>query len=300
MSRNFTMFATLLAPASLLTAGLVLLAPGTARAGIDACANVYVAAEASCEWVPAGETCTTQCAPTTVQTSCAARLYTACASQCTASAEVTCTASCAESCVPSCVDVQEQQPPNCMGLCMSDCQMDCNDACAGAEDQGACRSSCAHTCSESCADQCDGSDEQTCDPVCGLACAGSCTAEANMNCQVSCQAESFTQCETEVVNECHTDCEQHGGALFCDGSYVAHASAVEDCIAALQAELDIEVKGWAEGECHGLSGAKKIECEAEAGLSCDVTRGTGGGGLAILALAGLIGIPALRRRRRAR
>ncbi len=300
MSRHHTILSTVLAPASLLVAGLVLLAPTSARAGIEACANVYVAAEASCEWIQAGETCTTRCAPTTVQTSCAARLYAACTSECAAIAEASCTTSCAESCVPDCLAIPDDQPPNCMGLCMSDCQMDCNDACAGVEDHGECRSSCAHTCSETCGDQCDGSEATTCDPVCGLACAGSCTGQANIDCQIQCQSQTFAECETTVVNECTTDCEQHGGALFCDGAYVAHADAIAACVAAIEASLDIEVKGWAEGECHGLAGADKVVCEAEAGMSCDVTRGTGGGGLATLALVGLVWIPVVRRRRRAR
>lgn len=275
----------------------VALAPSTAHAGIDACANVYVAAEAQCEWVPEQETCRTRCEPTAVHSSCAARLYTECEGQCSATAEVTCTAECAESCVPECTDLTVDQPPNCMGLCMSDCQMDCNDACADAPDQGACRSTCAHTCSETCHDQCDGAEEQSCDPVCGLVCAGSCAGQANMDCQISCQSQTFAECETTVVSECQTDCESSGGALFCDGSYVAHSSSITECVHAIQAELDLEIKGWAEGECVNPEGIKDLECKAEAGLSCNVAEGQELGGLALLGLAGLIWIPVARRRR---
>ena len=50
--------ATLAAGATLLFG---LLAANTAKAGLDACGNFYVAADASCEWVPEEESCTTEC-----------------------------------------------------------------------------------------------------------------------------------------------------------------------------------------------------------------------------------------------
>ncbi|MCA9686811.1 MAG: hypothetical protein KC457_31890, partial [Myxococcales bacterium] len=267
----------------LFTAALLL--PQSAHAGLEACGNVYVAAEASCEYIPGEEECTTYCEPTATQTSCAARLYLECEGSCSASAESVCTETCTESCMPVCDDGGDQ-PPNCMGLCMSDCQMDCNDACAGAEDEGACRSSCAHTCSEGCQSECkDGPD---CATVCTSACTGSCTGRANIDCQVACQGQSFTECETEVVEECQTDCSQDGGAVFCEGSYVAHTSSIADCVNAIEAEIDVEVHGWFEGECSNPDGPTDLLCEAQAGLNCAVADEDSRGLGSLLGLAGLV------------
>lgn len=278
--------------------GLALLAPRAAEAGVSACGDVYVTAEASCEWVAEQETCTTECQQVEVYKSCAARLYTECEGMCSATSETTCTTECGESCVPECDSTStEEQPPNCMGLCMSDCQMDCNAACAEPENTGACRASCAHTCQDTCHDRCDGEETVECEPVCTSACEGSCTGRANIDCQVSCQASEFVTCETEVVEQCTTKCEQEGGALFCDGEYIANASAAE-CVSALKAEFDIDVNGWAEGECVDPEGAKDVACEVKAGLSCSVddsaTRGTG----ALATLGGLLIFGLFGRRRR--
>jgi hypothetical protein len=245
--------------------GLGLLSSGTAQAGLDACGNFYVAADAACEWVLEDESCGTHCEPVSVEWSCAAQLYLECEGQCNASSELTCVETCEPTCVTNC-DASEE-PPNCMGLCMSDCQMDCTAACADAPDQGACRSSCAHTCSEGCEAECK--DGDSCETVCTDACTGSCTGRANIDCQVSCQGESFVDCQTEVVEECRTVCQQDGGALFCNGSYVSNIS-VDDCVAAIKSVFDIEVTGWVEGKCENPEGATDVLCDIEGALSCSV------------------------------
>ena len=73
-----------------------------------------------------------------------------------------------------------------------------------------------------------------------------------MDCHVSCTAELSGGCEVQ--------CQSPDGALFCDGQYVDHGGNLEECIAALNAFLDIEVSGSA--SCSGNS------CEAEASASC--------------------------------
>jgi hypothetical protein len=245
--------------------GLGLLSSSTAEAGVHACGNFYVAADATCEWVPEDASCGTFCEPVSVEWSCAAQLYLECEGQCSASAEVTCVETCEPSCVTTC-DASDE-PPNCQGLCMSDCQQDCTRACENAEDQGACRSSCAHTCSEGCEDRCK--DGESCETVCTDACTGSCTGRANIDCQVACQGEMFAECQAEIVEECETVCHSDGGALFCDGSYVSNVS-VEECIASIENAFDIEVEGWVEGKCEDPEGADEVLCELEGALTCSV------------------------------
>jgi hypothetical protein len=275
--------------------GLGLLSASPAQAGLDACGNFYVAAEATCEWVAEEESCGTRCEPVAVQSNCAAQLYLECEGQCNASAELTCIETCQPTCVSDCT--ADDEPPNCMGLCMSDCQMDCTAACAEAEDEGACRSSCAHTCSEGCEDRCKDGDR--CETVCTDACTGSCTGRANIDCQVACQGQSFAECEIDVVEECKTVCTQDGGALFCDGSYVSSGS-IEDCVAAIEAALDIEVEGWIEGDCHDPEGAADLLCKVEGALSCSVVDEPPSSWRAALAFVslGLFAIFGIRRERR--
>jgi MYXO-CTERM domain-containing protein len=244
--------------------GLGLLSAGPAKAGLDACENFYVAADATCEWVPEQESCGTLCEPVAVQSNCAAQLYLECEGRCNASAELTCIETCEPTCVSDCV--ADGVPSNCMGLCMSDCQMDCTAACAEAEDEGACRSSCAHTCSEGCEAECK--DGDSCEVMCTDACAGSCFGRANIDCQVECQGESFAECEVEVVDECQTVCAQEG-ALFCDGSYVSSGN-LDDCVAAIESALDVKIEGWVEGECEDPEGAADVLCRIQGGLSCSV------------------------------
>jgi hypothetical protein len=274
--------------------GLGLLSSGTAQAGLDACGNFYVAADATCEWLPEDESCGTWCEPVSVEASCAAQLYLECEGQCTASAEVTCVETCEPSCVTNC-DASEE-PPNCMGLCMSDCQMDCTAACAEASDPGACRSSCAHTCSEGCQAECK--DGDSCETVCTDACTGSCIGRANIDCQVSCQGEFFADCQTEVVEECRTVCEQDGGALFCNGSYVSNVS-IDDCVAAIESAFDIEVHGWIEGKCENPEGATDVLCDIKGALTCSVVDESTSSMRATLAfmVLGLFAFSGLRRRR---
>ena len=206
---------------SLGAAALLLTLPTVARADLAACGGVYLSVDAACEFVPT-ETCTTHCEDVAMETDCAARLYTTCEGECTATAEVACVETCTTDCTPVCTTHEaDPAPPNAMGLCMSDCQQDCTDDCAGAANKGECRSSCAHTCGELCEKRCDGDDSTTCAPRCDVACEGSCTAQASSACQVTCQSKQFTTCKTEQVQVCEKDCKETGGALFCDGQFLA-------------------------------------------------------------------------------
>ncbi|WP_434417975.1 hypothetical protein [Nannocystis pusilla] len=230
-----TIQSTRLIGASMALLALVAL-PRTARADLEACGGIFLFAEAQCKFVPTEE-CMTSCEPVAMETACASRLYTECEGECTASFEVECVGSCETSCSSQCeADAETEDPPNAMGVCMSTCQQACNDECAGAEHQGECRSACAHTCGESCEPRCgDLDDEVACDTKCSAVCEGSCEASARSECQISCQSTRFSECKTEVVDVCSESCTQTGGAIFCDGQFLA-SSDLQACADELLAE----------------------------------------------------------------
>jgi MYXO-CTERM domain-containing protein len=270
--------------------------PATARADhLEACGGVYLEAEAaaSCEFVWTEE-CVERCEPAATEKVCASRLTTTCEADCTLSADAACVTTCDESCVPSCTS--ESEPPNCMGLCMSDCQQDCTTACAASDDEGKCRSSCAQVCSNGCHDECDGEPATECTPLCETACTGSCDGRANLGCQVACQSDLYTECEDVVVQECRDECETSGGAIFCDGQFLATGSDPVPCAEELRdafgAEVDVSVEAAVEGDADvDDDGA---EGWARGLLSCTTTGAPADAALGMIALAGL----AVARRRR--
>jgi MYXO-CTERM domain-containing protein len=73
-------------------------------------------------------------------------------------------------------------------------------------------------------------------------------------------------CKADMQGGCEAECERPEGALFCDGQYIDHGGNLDECVAALQALLDIEVEGYAEGSCSNGS------CSGSAGgmISCAV------------------------------
>src|SRR5262245_34615575 len=82
--------------------GAVMLPPAPAHAGIEACGDIFVEAEAECELVPPGAECEVHCTPISVEAACAARLEAECSGECSAEASVDCTASCQGSCEADC------------------------------------------------------------------------------------------------------------------------------------------------------------------------------------------------------
>lgn len=225
------------------------LAPAANAENIDACGGVALDAESvtSCQFLLT-DTCKEECQPVSSEKVCASRLTTTCDSECTETADVICTTDCAESCVTTCT--ADTEPPNCNGLCESDCHQDCSDSCAGAENQGQCQSSCVQCCSSRCDEECDGQTETACDPVCVSACDGSCVAEANMDCQIACQSTQYEECETIVTEECKEECETSGGAIFCDGQFLATGGDVQACATEIEEnfEFHIDVAGSADGD----------------------------------------------------
>jgi MYXO-CTERM domain-containing protein len=281
---------SLLLPAAALIAPLAYAA--TAHAGIGACGNIHVEAEAHCE-TKAGIECEAECQPVAFQAQCAADLTVECGGMCDIEAEANCAVDCSGGCVADC----EAQPAefDCRGSCFADCGGSCDASCETSENSAECRASCEATCEGECSGRCEGTPPSaSCEAKCEASCEGSCRAEANIDCQVDCQADGFATCEADLQGGCEVECDTEGGALFCDGQYVDHGGNLDECIDSLRAILDIEVEVWGEASCEGNS------CEAEGGISCSFCKmdPENAGRDAVLGALGVVVLMGLARRRR--
>lgn len=282
--------AVILSTAALAAALCLAAAPRRAHAGIDACGDIYVEAEAECELVPPGADCDVRCTPLSVQATCSAELYASCSGTCNGTATVECTGSCEADCQADCeVDPGAYE---CSAQCQAGCDADCSGSCAAGDAGAECRASCQATCSGHCDASCEGTPPSAeCEAKCQASCEGSCTAEANFTCQIDCQADLYAQCTIDAQGSCTAHCDTQEGALFCNGEYVDYGGNLDACVMALKDLLDIEVEGYAEASCDDDS------CEAEAGgsVGCQVAAGGGASGLVTLLTLFLFG--AARRRR---
>jgi hypothetical protein len=272
-------------------AGALLLRPPVAQAGIEACGDVFIEAEAECELVLPGADCEVQCTPISVQASCAARLTAECSGECDLDASIECTGTCQADCEAECI--VDPGDFECSGSCQADCQGSCESTCDG---DGRCEASCEASCSASCEARCEGvPPSATCDARCEASCEGSCEAEANLDCQIECQVDGYAGCEVDVQGECEAACDVREGALFCDGQFIDHGDNLIECIDALRDLLDIRVEGYVNGECDDGS------CEGEAGgsISCGVG-GRADGASALLLIGLAVASASIRRRRGAR
>jgi MYXO-CTERM domain-containing protein len=271
--------------------GLLFATPRVAHAGLEACGNINVSAQAKCE-VKAQGGCTVQCEPIRFEAACSARLETSCRGQCNASADVSCEGSCTGSCKGQC-DV-DPGSLDCSANCKGTCEADCSGKCSASNNQGECQASCKATCGGSCDAQCTGTPPTaTCEAKCQASCKGSCSGKANIDCQVQCQSSGYASCKAELEGGCKGKCTQPEGALFCDGQYVDTGNNLKNCIDALEAALHIEVSGKA--ECSGN------QCNAEGTASASCATAPEGGPLHAGFLAaglGVLGAALLRRRRR--
>ncbi len=282
-----------LLPTGLLLSGacaLALLTPSTAHAGLDACGNIDVSAEAHCELVTGGG-CVAMCEPVMLEAACAGQLYAQCEGQCNAEISADCRVGCEADCSGQC----EVDPGSfdCRASCEADCEGECSGRCSTGDSE--CAASCRGTCAASCDAHCEGTPPSaTCEGKCEASCEGRCEAEANLDCQIECQAGGFVDCEAELKGGCEVACSKPEGALFCDGSYVDYGNNLEECVAALEAAYDIDVEGYAEGMCsNGV-------CTGEAGgtVSCAVEPDGHARTAGWLAFSGLLLFGAVRRRRR--
>jgi MYXO-CTERM domain-containing protein len=262
--------------------------PTTAFAGLAACGDIHVEANAQCEVLVEGG-CEAQCEPVRLEAACSAELYANCEGQCTAEASLECRGSCEGNCVADC-DVQPAQF-DCRASCNADCQGECSASCSSNDSE--CRAACEGTCSASCDGRCEATPPSaSCEAKCEASCEGSCEGAANVDCQVDCQAGGFAMCEADLQGGCEAQCRQPEGALFCDGQYIDHGGNLDACVAALKAQFDIEVEGYANGQCANGS------CEGEAGgsVSCSVGSPAERSGWAAFGLAAMFGLVTWRRR----
>ncbi len=247
-----------------LALALPLVAPSLAHAGVDACGDIDIEADAQCELVAEG--CDVQCTPVTVEAACAAGLQVECSGACGLSAEVECTNDCRADCEAYC-----RVDPGSFD-CNANCRGDCDASCLAACDPN--DSECEASCSANCSAECDAScslvaPDADCVAQCESCCDGSCTAEVNLSCQLDCQADAFAECSVQTRGGCEADCSEASGALFCDGRYVDHGNNLDDCIDALRGLLDGEIEGSAELSC----GEGECSFESEGMMSCSVGSG---------------------------
>jgi len=258
---------------TLVCAALVatLLESRRAEAGLEACGDVHVEAEAHCEVEVEGG-CVAQCEPIRVEAACAAELYAECDGQCRADVSIECTGGCQADCRAMC-DV-DPGSFDCRIACNADCQSACSGSCDSNDSE--CRAACEGTCSAECDANCEITPPRAnCEGRCEAACEGSCRGQANLDCQVDCQAGGFAMCEADLVGGCEAQCRRPEGALFCDGQYIDYGNNLEQCIDALEEQLDavVDVEGTASASCS----QGRCEGSAEGSLSCAVapTHGPG-------------------------
>lgn len=231
-----------------------------AQAGIGACGDIHVEANAECE-VLAGVECTAQCEPVAFQAQCASELYVACAlpDQCSASLSAECSGSCEADCMGRC----EIQPAefDCRADCVANARAEATARCGS---DGECIASAEATFEAECSASCTvtpGSAD--CAASCTASCEGSCTAEANVDCQIECQREGYVDCSASLTGGCEADCDVEAG-LFCDGQFIDHGGNLRECREALVALVNAEFS--AEASCEGNS----CMASAEGSVSCSV------------------------------
>lgn len=287
-------FHALAASLAALTYAPLAAAQVNSEVSLDACNNIYVAAEAECTVIPPRADCDANCTPITVRAACAADLRADCSGECSTVFEASCTASCEADCHAEC-----QVDPgkfDCQAYCQADCTGSCEAACKGNKDGAHCRASCEATCSADCNGTCKVNPPMVnCDSRCEASCSGSCSAKAEMDCQIDCQAEGFVNCEADFDGGCKLACRTQEGALFCDSQWVDTRSQLNQCIDALKTAVNIDYQGTADGKCAN----GRCDFEAQGSASCSALSGNHAANASsfLLVLAAL-GLSVGRRRRR--
>jgi hypothetical protein len=288
-----------------LAVAAVWLTPRTAEAGLDACGDIHVEAQAECTVVAPGVQCEAMCEPISVRAACAAKLAAECRGGCKDLPSIDCKGSCQASCSADC-DVDPGKF-DCKVACEAECSGGCAAQCEANSDRASCEAACEGSCGASCDGHCDVElPEADCDAGCEASCEGSCEADANFDCQVDCQAEAQADCEVEVQGGCEGECKTEEGALFCDDQYIDHGGNLDECTAALRAALDIKVMTSASGSssCTDDQGCMaEGRAAAKVSSDCAVWRPGGhrrAGSLVLLGSGWVFALAVWRRRPRSR
>jgi MYXO-CTERM domain-containing protein len=269
-------------------------APRARAQGLESCGNIHVEAQAQCEVIPPGVECEAECTPIKVEAACEARVVAQCDGECNFTPPQNCSLDCQAGCMGECsVDPGSFE---CSAECEASCSGECSGKCSAAANKAECMGQCEGTCSARCDAGCEGTPPSAeCDAKCEASCDTSCEVEAELDCQLDCQADAKADCVLDVEGGCKADCETMEGALFCDGQYVDHGDNLDQCVAAIEAVINAEVEGYAEGSssCEGGS----CKAEGSAGVSCAAVPGGTSSGAGVIALLGA-SVLALGRRRR--
>jgi hypothetical protein len=278
-----------------------LLIPSTAHAGLEACGNIHVEANAQCEATVTGG-CDVQCQEFSFEASCHASGYVSCEGECSGSARAECIGQCDVSACEAKCNVNPGQfdcEANCVAGCDAECSGSCEAKCKG--DSG-CKSQCQGSCKATCQGECNGGCTGTppsadCKAKCDASCTGQCSARANFECQVDCQARAQAQCVTNLEGGCVARCESPEGALVCDGEYMdqdGNAQACLDAIADWAASLNVSASGSATSSCEG--NMCSASAEGEASCSCGVPKRSNGQPWGLFAALAAVGLGVARRR----
>jgi hypothetical protein len=273
----------------------VLLVPSAAQAkALDKCGGVYLNADANCEFKKIEE-CQTTCSTTAVEQVCAQKTYTSCSETCTESASTSCTKTQSESCSKECETISTKSSRE---VCVSKCSDSCTASAISGNrfngDHNKCQRNCSHDCNARCESSSSSDQTTDCETKCQSVIENVCVEEVNRECVLGCQTDNYESCETQTVETCNTTCKDKGGALFCDGQFLA-ASDLQSCADQLAAEfsfdIDVTVNAVVTATKDGADEATSTKCSFS-----PPTRGTSG--MAVGALAAL-GLALSRRRRRA-
>jgi hypothetical protein len=276
---------------------LPLLTVTEAHAGIDACGNIDVDAQASCT-AEVSDKCTVDCSPLKVDVACSAQLEASCESSCQLP-EVNCSVDCEGTCEADCTAKPAEF--DCEADCKGNASASCDSQCSANANKDKCTASCQATFSAQCHANCTGTPATAdCKAKCQGSCKGSCTAQTNLSCQVMCQSSGYAKCEADVEGGCKADCQKPEGALFCDGQYIDHNGSVQQCIDAIKAALPsvtIDVSAQSSGSCDSTTSSCMGEASASASCAFSPRRAGGGGLAGAFALFAALGAVCMRRRK---
>jgi hypothetical protein len=271
------------------------LAAAPSQAGIDACGDIDVRADATCTANVTPADCELHCTPASFEASCAGKLEAQCEPMCNKLPQVSCTGSCQSDCETEC----NVKPASfdCEGNCTANCDADCDGKCKSSDNSTDCEAQCKATCSGECHGSCTGMPATAdCKGKCEASCQGSCKVDTNFDCQTKCQGQGFVDCKTNIQPAvCKGQCQEPKGALFCDGQFVDNGGNADKCLAALKAYFEAHVMASGTSNCTGNT------CEANGQVSCHCSTparrsGSTSGVLAIAGVLGLLGVVRMRRR----
>ena len=235
---------------------------------LSACGDIQLSASAECTVIPPeAPECTVMCEELSFVAACEAQLYAECGAQCTGGISAECSGGCVAAC--------EVDPGgfDCQGECMAGCFGECEAACAAEGDSAGCMARCEGHCSAGCNIECQATPPSA---SCEAKCDAQCKVRNDLACEVSCQADGFAQCEVSLQGGCEAQCTPGmPGVLMCSNEYVDPRESIDACARALEAALNINVDGYAEGSasCDGGS----CSAEGEASVSCAVADPAAGG-----------------------